>query len=274
MEMVCCSLYSGSSGNAFYIGCGDTQLLIDCGKSGRQTEEALRFLGVEPDALTGILVTHEHRDHIAGIGVMSRKYHIPVYATEKTWAAIGDKVGAFPRGMQRVFERESDFYIGGLGIVPFPVSHDAADPCGFRVYDGAVSVALATDFGFFSKEMLLALSGADVILLESNHDPDMVWANPHYTYALKQRILGRRGHMSNADSAEALMALADKGTRHFILGHMSQENNTPNLALLTSETRAELDGLENGRDLWIDRAWRERVGNLYRLNPTGVLAHA
>ncbi len=266
MELVCCPLYSGSSGNAFYVEYGDTRILVDCGKSGKQTEEALNYIGVKPDQLSGILVTHEHRDHIGGIGVMSRKYHLPVYATERTWEAIGDKVGSFARGMQRIFSRDEDFYLGRLGVAPFATSHDAAEPCGFRLIGGNTSVAVATDLGYMPKETIETLSGVDMVLLESNHDPALVQCNEHYTRALKDRILGRRGHLSNQDCADAILALADKGVRYFILGHLSHENNRPELAMQTSVCRLELEGVEPGKDVFLDLAWRDRVGNRYRIS--------
>lgn len=265
MDMIFCPLYSGSSGNALFVQAGQTRLLIDAGKPGKTIGEALHLIGVEPDTLDGILITHEHSDHIAGAGVMCRKYHIPVYATEDTWAAMDGKVGAVPPGLRRTFDKREDFYLGQVGVVPFAIPHDAADPVGYRLYGGGVSIATATDLGHFSRRVLDAVAGSSMVLLESNHDPDMLRANPHYSSYLKQRILGNRGHLSNQACAEALLQLVDSGVRHVILGHLSGENNLPELALRTSERRAEEAGLHLGRDLSIDLAWRDRVGGVYTL---------
>ena len=275
MDMKFCPLYSGSSGNALYAEYGETRLLIDCGKSGRMILEALRYIGVDPASLNAILITHEHTDHIAGAGVLARKLRIPVYATAGTWLAMEKKIGQIPESCKRFIERDQDFYIGRLGVAPFPIPHDAAEPVGFRLWGGRFSVSTATDLGYFPQGVLDAVSGSDLILLESNHDPDMLKANPHYSQALKTRILGRHGHLSNATCAEAAVLLRETGVRNLILGHLSGENNTPRLALETTETRCELEGMVLGQDICIDLAYRDRIGNLYTLSEdTGLLQSA
>lgn len=263
--MIFCPLYSGSSGNALYVQYGETRLLVDAGKSGRVITEALQFIGVDPKKLDGILITHEHSDHIAGAGVLSRRYHLPIYATELTWQAMAEKLGPLPDGTRRVFDRESDFYLGQIGVVPFAIPHDAADPVGFRLYGGGSSVSIATDLGHFSRRVRDAVAGSDLVLLESNHDPDMLLHNEHYSARLKQRILSRHGHLCNQDCAEALVDLVQTGVRNVILGHLSGENNRPELALSVNETRVELEGIELGKDLCLDLAWRDRVGGVYTL---------
>ncbi|MBR6030313.1 MAG: MBL fold metallo-hydrolase [Clostridia bacterium] len=269
MEMVFCPLYSGSSGNALFAQYGDTRVLIDAGKSGKQIKEALDSIGVDITSLSAILITHEHSDHIAGLGVLARRYRVPIYATAGTWRGIGSKVGAIPPELKATIERGSDFYLGQLGVQPFAIPHDACEPCGFRLWGGQVSLATCTDLGYFPESVRSAITGCDLVLLESNHDPDMLMANPHYSAALKRRILGNKGHLCNDVSADALMTLAASGTRHFILGHLSGENNTPSLALDTAVRRAARDGAQNGRDLQIDLAWRDRVGEVYVLRRDG-----
>ena len=263
-----CPLYSGSSGNALYVSYGGTRLLIDAGKSGKMISDALGFIGVDLRDLDGLLITHEHSDHIAGVGVLARKLHIPVYATAGTWMAIGDKLGRIPEECRRFIDADSDFYIGKLGVAPFRIPHDAAEPVGFRLWGGAMSISTATDLGHFPQQVLDAIAGSSLVLLESNHDPDLLMANDHYSQALKRRILGLRGHLSNEACAEAAVRLAETGVRNLILGHLSGENNTPKLALTTTETRCELEGLCLGEDLCIDIAYRDRVGSLYTLTPT------
>lgn len=265
MEMIFCPLFSGSSGNALFVQAGGTRVLIDAGKPGRTVCEALHLIGVAPESLDAILITHEHSDHISGAGVMCRKYGIPVYATEDTWAAMDKKVGQVPAYLRCTFDKAQDFYLGQLGVEPFAIPHDAADPVGYRLWGGSISIATATDLGHFPRRVLDAISGASMVLLESNHDPDMLLENPHYSSYLKQRILSNRGHLSNAACADALLQLVDSGVHHVILGHLSGENNLPELALRTSEDRAEQAGLRLGRDLSIDLAWRDRVGGVYTL---------
>jgi len=265
MRLTFCPLFSGSSGNALYISAGDTRILIDAGLPGRTIEEALRQIGVLPEMLSAVAVTHEHSDHVKGVGILSRKYHIPVYANEPTWNAMARSVGEIPRGCRRVFETEADFYIGDLALYPFSIPHDAAEPVGFRVFCGGRSVATATDMGHMKKSVFQALAGTDVLLLESNHDPDLLRQNPHYPLYLKQRILGSRGHLSNAASAEALLKLYESGVRQVLLGHLSGENNTPELALDTAVRRLEKDGVRLNEDIGLGIAWRDRASRKFEI---------
>ena len=265
MDMIFCPLYSGSSGNALFVQYGGTRLLIDAGKSGKMIAEALDMIGVDPGTLDGVLVTHEHTDHIAGVGVLARKYKLPVYATDATWAAMDEKVGKMPEGCRRTFDTFSDFYLGDIGVVPFSIPHDAADPVGYRLWGGNVSISTATDLGFFARTVRDAVAGSSLVLLESNHDPDMLRMNDHYSMMLKKRIMSNHGHLSNEACAEALLQLVDAGTQHVILGHLSGENNRPDLALETSENRAEEAGIRLGVDLSLDIAWRDRIGGVYTL---------
>ena len=264
-----CPLYSGSSGNALYVRYGDTRLLIDAGKSGRMILDALEFIGVDPKQLNAILITHEHSDHIAGAGILARRLQIPVYATTGTWLAMEDKLGKISPENRRFINEGEDFYVGGIGVVPFRIPHDAAEPVGFRLWCGELSLSTATDLGHYTKGVHEAIKGSDLVLLESNHDPDMLRANDHYSSALKRRILGNHGHLSNDACAEAAIQLADTGVRHLILGHLSGENNTPELALQTTELRCELEGMHPGEDICIDLAWRDRVGSLYSIEGHG-----
>ena len=263
MEMYFCPLYSGSSGNALFCQYGNTRLLIDAGKPGKAISEALAGIGVGMDTISGVLITHEHSDHIAGAGVLARRYRLPLYATAGTWGGIGDKIGQIPPGLTRVIAADREFYLGDIGVAPFPIPHDAADPVGFRLWGGSMSVATATDLGHFSEEVFRRIAGSDLVLLESNHDPDMLRANPHYAPALKKRILGDRGHLSNDACAQALLRLVGGGTGSVILGHLSGENNTPGLARNVSESALEREGVRPGLDVRLQVALRDRPGEVY-----------
>ena len=265
MSLTFCSLFSGSSGNATYIASGKTGILIDAGLSGRQITEALGRIGVLPETLSGIVITHEHSDHVKGAGILSRKYHLPLYANERTWEAMASQVGAVAAQDRRVFETDSDFYIGDLDIHAFSIPHDAADPVGFRVFADGRSAAAATDMGCIRKSVMAALSGADLVLLESNHDPAMLRENPRYSAALKRRILGERGHLSNETCARGILTLYESGVRRLVLGHLSAENNTPELALNTALEAVTREGLTPEEDIFLDLGWRDRPGKLYQI---------
>lgn len=263
MQLTFCPLYSGSSGNASYVEAGNTRILVDSGLSGKAIIEGLGQIGVLPETLSGILVTHEHSDHVKGAGILSRKYRIPIYANEPTWDAMARQIGDVWPGQRRIFQTGADFFIGDMSICPFAIPHDAAEPVGYRIFAGGRSVATATDMGYLTKEVLNRIAGSDIVLLESNHDPDMLMQNPHYSAALKRRILGRHGHLSNESCAQGILKLYETGVRHIVLGHLSAENNTPELALDTSVRMAAENGLCVGQDIFIDMAWRDRVGGVY-----------
>jgi phosphoribosyl 1,2-cyclic phosphodiesterase len=263
MQFTFCPLYSGSSGNSLFVGADNTRILIDAGLSGRTISDGLGSIGILPETLDAILVTHEHSDHIKGIGILSRRYHIPVYANARTWDAMGQQVGEISFGLKRIFETGVSFYIKSLEIQPFTIPHDAAEPVGYRIFYGGHSIATATDVGYMTGNLLANLSGADLILLESNHDPEMLRNNAHYSAQLKTRILGKHGHLSNADCAEALVKLYSTGVRHVILGHLSKENNTPELALHTVCEGVSGAGISLNEEMYIDLAWRDHVGEVY-----------
>ena len=265
MDMYFCPLFSGSSGNALFCQYGETRLLIDAGKSGKTIEDALKGIGADIRTVSGVLITHEHSDHIAGAGVLARKYHLPVYATHDTWEAMEGKIGKIPADMKREIAAGRDFYLGSVGVVPFSIPHDAADPVGFRLYGGKLSVSTATDLGFFSDEVWSNVAGSTLVLLESNHDPDMLRANPRYSSALKARILGDHGHLSNEACSEALLRLVAAGTSDVILGHLSAENNTPTLARKVSRGALEREGIRDGEDVRLQVALRDEVGSVFIL---------
>ncbi len=266
MAVYFCPLYSGSSGNSLFCQYGSTRLLIDAGKPGKAISDALDSIGVDLRTVSGLLITHEHSDHIAGAGVLARKYGIPVYATTGTWYAMEDKIGRVPPELRREFSAGEDFWLGDIGVRSFSIPHDAADPVGFRLYGGNVSISTATDLGVFTENVFSAIAGSDLILLESNHDPNMLRANPHYSPALKQRILGDHGHLSNDACSQALLRLIARGTANLILGHLSGENNTPSLAMKVSAAALEREGIRQGRDVSLQVALRDQPGSLFTIH--------
>ncbi len=264
-DMIFCPLYSGSSGNVLFCQYGGTRLLVDADKSGSCIATALRDIGVEMDTLSGVLITHEHSDHIAGAGVLARKYGLPLYATADTWWAMRDKVGRVPAELCREIAAGQDFWLGDIGVRPFSIPHDAADPVGFRLWGGSRSVSVATDLGHFGQDTFDRVAGSDIVLLESNHDPDLLRANPRYNAALKRRILGDFGHLSNEACSQALLRLTASGTRGIILGHLSGENNTPALARDVSTAVLRREGIDPEKDLNLQVALRDRVGMVYTI---------
>ena len=254
-------LCSGSSGNATYVEAGGTGLLIDAGLTCKRMTELLELIGVAPASLAGVFVTHEHIDHIRGISVLSKKYDIPVYANKDCWNAMtacGQAAGVAPRNM-RVFETDRDFYVGGVRVYPFSTSHDAAHPVGYTVSADGRKCAVCTDLGHIDERILSILAGADIVLLESNHDVDMLMAGP-YPHALKKRILSGQGHLCNEDCAKALVRLYATGVKNAVLGHLSNENNYPALAYATVLSILEDAGLQD--EVHVAVAERDR--------PTGV----
>ena len=208
MEMYFCPLFSGSSGNALFCQYGNTRLLIDAGKPGRQIEEALRSIGVAPETLGGVLITHEHSDHIHGAGIISRKYHLPLYATPGTWAAMEGKIGRIEPGFRREIQAGRDFYLGEIGVVPFAIPHDAADPVGFRLYGGKLSIATATDLGHFSRFIYDQIAGSDLILLAKQGAP---------AEEMRQVLMSKIICLPTAEMLDALRALHDLIPRWFTL---------------------------------------------------------
>lgn len=258
-------LRSGSSGNALLVQAGDVRVLVDAGLSCRAIENALAECAVTPDTLGAVLVTHEHSDHIKGLALLSKRHNLPVYATEGTWLAMQDKPGfdQIPAKNRRAFEPEQPFFMRDLLVTPFSIPHDAADPVGFSFQFGARKLCVATDLGHIAPGWMRALQGANLALLESNHDPEMLRAHPRYPSRLKARILGRRGHLCNADCGKAVVALAQAGLTNVILGHLSAETNRPELALETVEAALSEAGIRPGEDVRVTLSQRDRNGGVY-----------
>lgn len=251
------SLLSGSSGNATLISDDQTNLLIDCGASGKSIEYALIQAGSSIHEIDAILITHEHSDHTKGLGVLSRRYSIPIYATDKTHSAVTN-VGEIKPELKMSISPDCGFDIGSINVMPFPIHHDAADPVGFSFRIAGNKYSIATDTGYISKQLFDSLKGSYAILLESNHDVDMLRCGP-YPFHLQQRILGKYGHLSNETAARAALELARSGTKHIMLGHLSDKNNLPEIALLETHRTLNDSGINVGSDVTLQIAQKNSV---------------
>lgn len=220
------SLGSGSKGNATLVEAGNTRVLIDCGFSCAETEKRLARLALRPTDLAAILVTHEHSDHISGVAGLSRRYQLPVWMTAGTEAAHkGRKLADY-----RCINSHRAFRVGDLRVQPFPVPHDAREPCQFVFSDGRSRLGLLTDVGSITPHLLQALDQLDALILECNHDPGMLAAGP-YPPTLKQRVGGPLGHLSNQQASEIIRNISTARLQHLVAAHISEKNNQPDLAL-------------------------------------------
>ncbi|MBQ7583030.1 MAG: MBL fold metallo-hydrolase [Lachnospiraceae bacterium] len=228
-----CNIASGSSGNCTYAGDDETHLLIDAGISGKRIEAGLNGLDLTTADLNGILVTHEHTDHIGGLGVIARRYDLPIYATPGTIEAISSQPRLnIPDHLFHVVRADEEFSIGGFDILPVPVSHDAAEPVAYRLENNGTRVSIATDLGIYDDHMVECMRDSDLLMLEANHDVHMLEVGP-YPYMLKRRILGEKGHLSNDLCGRLLTELISDRLQQVILGHLSKDNNMEELAYET-----------------------------------------
>ena len=243
-----CPLFSSSSGNSVYVGTSECGVLVDVGRSAKQTSEMLKNAGISEDAVKAIVITHEHIDHVNGLNVFARKKDIPVYAAAGTLLALKSKNVLTPCHRDFIAD-DNGFEAGGLYINPFKTSHDCADGRGyvFTAPDGVTKVAVCTDTGYVSGSILSAITGCRLVYIESNHDVAMLRTG-EYPYSLQQRILSNVGHLSNDACADTLRALVNKGTTRFVLAHLSEKNNTPQLAYETATAALEEMGALEGRD--------------------------
>lgn len=227
-----CSLYSGSSGNCLYVSSNNTKILIDCGTSCKKICEGLASINSSIEDIDAILVTHEHSDHIQGLGLVSSKFNIPIYANQETWDAMGKQKEKIDERNVNIFINDSDFLLNELTIHPFSTPHDAANPCGFNIHNGKKKLSIATDLGHMDDNIFNQLKNSSFILLESNYEPEMLNAS-RYPFHLKQRIKGPYGHLSNETAGKTIAALMKKDLKQVMLGHLSKENNVPELAYQT-----------------------------------------
>lgn len=264
MSMRVMSIASGSSGNCIYVGSENTHLLIDAGISCKKVNEGLSELGLTGADITAVLVTHEHADHIGGLGVFLRKYKTPVYSAEGTIRQICSckNIGKLPEGCFHAIEAGEKFDIGDIEVESLPISHDAARPLAYRVDCQQSSAAVVTDLGYYDNNLIERLQGLDALLLEANHDLRMLEVGS-YPYYLKRRIAGNHGHLSNESSGQFLNELLHENLKKVLLGHISKENNMAALALETVRTEIELSQSPwHAGDFSIEAAGRDRASEI------------
>ena len=259
--MQVCTLASSSSGNATIVIHEDTKILIDAGISMRRIVKSLAALDIKPEELDAVLVTHEHSDHIGGLVMLTKYFKTPVYAPERVAEAlchinpgISDSVAFFPAG--------TEFELGCITVKSFPTPHDTPESVGYRLMAGQSVMAFATDLGHVPQEVLEAVIGADLAVIESNHDVELLKKGPYPQY-LKRRILAKHGHLSNFDSGTLASKLLQSGTKRIVLAHLSKENNTPRLAYETVGSALCGAGAKLGHDIYLHVAPADDRGECY-----------
>lgn len=261
------NIASGSSGNVSLVATDRTSILVDCGISMKKIEEGLRYADMSGKDIDAVVITHEHSDHIKGLGVISRKYNVPIYTTAGTIKGINEcsSVGKIDKELYNVIESDISFQIGDISVTPRSIWHDAYEPVCFSFTDGKSKVSVATDLGNYNDYLIQCLSDSDALLIEANHDVRMLEVGP-YPYELKRRILSERGHLSNEASGRFIRALLNDHIKTIILGHLSKDNNFPDLAYETVKT--ELLGnpfTDDMRDFKLHTAFRDHNDEIYEV---------
>ncbi|BCJ87530.1 MBL fold metallo-hydrolase [Effusibacillus dendaii] len=267
-------LASGSSGNAVYVETDKTRILIDAGVTCKQIEAAMNEVAVSLDKLDAVLVTHEHSDHIKGVGVVARKVmserrkksdscpEIPIYATEGSWHDLHGLMKDYDVAFRKIVQVGEPLEFEDLLVVPFPLSHDAREPVGYIMYHGSSKLTLATDLGYMSSRVKEMIADSDAYILESNHDVNMLRVGP-YPWYLKKRILSDKGHLSNEAAGEALIDIMSEQTKDVWLAHLSQENNFPDLAEVTVQEILD----KNSKAVRLHRTHPDKPTPLYEVKP-------
>ncbi len=261
-------LGSGSSGNAAYLECGCAKILIDAGLSGRQIRERLLQIRRSPENLTAILISHEHTDHIQGLAIIAAKLGIPVYATKQTCNYIRER---FPNEKFdfRVFQSDASFEIGEFGIEVFNVPHDGLDPVGFAIHTGDGKIGFVTDIGCVTRLVVERIRASHILVVEANHDVQMLNNDPRRPWSLKQRILSRHGHLSNESAAELVEQAMSSELQHLMLAHLSQDCNRPEIALKVVKNRLQQIGATTVN---VAYAFQNRVAPTIKLNNGSVIS--
>ena len=227
-----CSLYSGSSGNSLFVETPNTRLLVDAGVSSKKIETALKSIDIDPSTIDGILVTHEHSDHVQGLGTLSRKFDLPVFVNQETLDAMPKQKDKIPEKNIKTFKVNDKFSINDLDIKSFSIPHDAANPCGFSIFKDDKKISIATDIGHMTNSIVKNLEESVFVLLESNYDAEVLKCSS-YPFNLKTRIAGPTGHLSNEMAGKTISYLLKSGLKKAMLGHLSKESNFPELAYQT-----------------------------------------
>lgn len=253
-----CSIASGSSGNCIYVGNSNTNILVDAGISKKRIEDGLFSRDINPEKIDGILITHEHSDHVSGIGVMARKYKMPIYGTVETIAAMlkTKGVGRIPEECLKYVQSDEPFMINDIQVNPFAISHDASNPVCYTFQSDGHKVGVATDLGKYDDYIVANLAGSEILLLEANHDVNMLQVGA-YPYYLKRRILGDKGHLSNENSGKLIKTLLHDNMKYVFLGHLSKENNFPELAYEAVRCEVEMDETQMYKNISLQVANRD-----------------
>ncbi|NLJ58650.1 MAG: MBL fold metallo-hydrolase [Tissierellia bacterium] len=262
MKLKFCSLYSGSSGNCQYIKTENATVIVDAGLSGKRIQQGIENIGEDPKKIDAIFITHEHIDHVKGAGVLSRRLDIPIYANEKTWEAMTPYIGTIKDYNIKILNGGAQ--IGDLFIKSFNISHDAADPVGYNIFFENKKISLVTDTGCANDSITNNIMDSDLLLIESNHDEDLVMIGP-YPWPLKKRVLSEFGHMSNDMAGELISKIIKKGTEIVLLGHLSKENNFPQLAYKTVESILMENSIEVNPGVRLDMTFRDKASKVYEI---------
>ena len=241
-------LASGSTGNAIYVGTEKHKLLVDAGLSGKKLEELFAKAHLDPKDLDGLLVTHEHSDHIKGLGIFARRYKLPIYANAKTWQAMSGLIGEIPVEQKFQFDMDSVRTFDDLDVESFGVSHDAAEPMFYVFHHEGKKLSIATDLGYVSDRIKGTIRDSDMLVFESNHDINMLMMG-RYPWNVKRRILGDMGHVSNEDAGAALADVIGDQTKRIYLAHLSKDNNMKDLARLSVQQTLEQHGFAVGEQI-------------------------
>ena len=259
-----CSLYSGSSGNSLFVESKNTKILIDAGVSCKKIEQALQDIEVDPSTLDGILVTHEHRDHVQSLGTISKKFDLPVFVNQETLDAMPTQRDKIAEKNIKLFKVDDKFEVGDLLIKPFAIPHDAANPCGFSVYKDKAKISVATDIGHMTNSILKSLEESLFVLLESNYDPKVLQCSS-YPFVLKSRIAGPTGHLPNEMAGKTISYLLQSGLKNAMLGHLSKESNFPELAYQTVLDELITTKEYNGNNLQLSVASRDAHSKIIKI---------
>lgn len=240
------------------------KILIDAGFSGKRVEELLHSIDICPTSIDAIFVTHEHIDHVKGVGILSRRYNLPIYANANTWQGMTSIIGNIKEENIRIFKTEEFFDIKDLTIYPIGIFHDALEPVGYIIHHKNIKISVITDTGWVNDKILKGIKNSDLYLLESNHDIDMLKSG-RYPWPLKQRIMSTRGHLSNDDAGRILGNILQGNEETVILGHLSKDNNIPELALNTVANYLQKEGLSIESDIKLHLSFRDKASKIYSL---------
>ena len=258
------TLASGSKGNCTLVQTDKTNILIDAGISLQEIENKLNYLGVDPHSISGILVTHEHGDHIKSVGAFSRKYNAKIYASSDEWGVLLNKIGKVDVENRMSFV-QNEFILNDIGVRAFELSHDSHTCYGYSIFNNGNKFSIATDLGYAPKNVITNLAGSELIVLEANHDEKMLLNNPNYSISLKKRILSNSGHLNNNATSEVIEKLLNYNLKQVVLGHLSEENNTPALAYSQIKSNLASHGIEEGKHIFIDVSTQHDIGHTFVL---------